>query len=170
MRTSRPLVADHSPAQGAGVANVASALSRLADKQPLPTAATAGLPASTGLGSLEASRGGEHVADPANGVELVGEYDALGSPWNAAAWVTAEDAGTTWVKGSWNNRTWAGTKWDKKQLQGAQWTGTSWSGAPWADHTWSDAQWEARTWRGNSWRARTWRAETWSARTWRSND
>ena len=51
------------------------------------------------LGSLEASRGGEHVLDPMNGVELSGEVDALGSPWNPGAWTAAQNTGTTWVNG-----------------------------------------------------------------------
>ena len=38
---------------------------------------------SSGLGTLEATRAGEHVVDPETGDALVGEVDALGSPWNA---------------------------------------------------------------------------------------
>jgi serine protease AprX len=169
MATARPLAADRSEVQGAGVTDVAAALALLDGKRPVPTAASATLPASSGLGSLEASRGGDHVMDPTSGAILDGEYDALGTPWQPRSWVADQGAGTTWVKGTYNGRTWTGHKWEKRRLQTAAWTGTSWSGMPWSQHTWSDDAWEARSWRGRSWRARSWRADTWSARSWRGD-
>ena len=80
MSTARPLAADRSAVQGAGVVDVTAALDHLEAKRALPVAASATLPRSTGLGSLEASRGGEHVLDPTTGAVLTGEVDALGRP------------------------------------------------------------------------------------------
>ncbi len=116
MGTARPL-ATANPAQGAGVTDVGRAVALVKAKQ-VPTVSASSVPSSTGLGSLEASRGGEHVVDPQTGLALTGEVDALGSPWNAASWVKAEGTDSTWVKGAWNGRTWTGTKWDKRAAPG----------------------------------------------------
>jgi serine protease AprX len=164
VRTARRLNSDAS--QGAGVTQVGKAVSTVLSGTPvlaLPTVAAT----STGRGTLEASRGGEHVIDPQNGTLLQGETDALGSPWSSATWASAEAASRAWVNGDWNGRTWTGSTWVNNQLQAAPWTGTSWSGIPWSAHTWSDSQWEARSWRGVDWKARSWREESWSARSWR---
>jgi len=165
MQTATPL-AGSNPAQGRGVTNIGAAVSLVKSKVALPSS-TSALPWSTGLGSLEASRGGEHVVDPETGDPLVGEVDALGSPWRPISWVTAQAKGSSWVNGIWNARTWTGTKWAKKQLQGATWTGSSWSGLPWAAHTWAVDQFQARSWRGDNWEARSWRGDSWVARSWR---
>ena len=125
---------------------------------------------STGLGSLEATRAGEHVVDPETGDALVGEFDALGSPWNARAWMTAQAKDSSWIGGAWNGRTWTGTTWVDKKLQAAKWTGRSWNGRPWSAYAFSDDQWEARSWRGDDWAARSWREASWLARSWRGGD
>ena len=167
MQTATPLLTG-GPVQGRGVADVGTATTVVKAGLLLPTL-NRSLPDSTGLGSLEASRGGEHVVDPETGTPLAGEVDALGSPWLAAAWVKAQDAGTAWVGGAWNGQTWTGTKWDKRQLQGVAWTGSSWSGVPWAAHAWPTDSFQARSWRGDSWKARSWRGDSWKARSWRGN-
>ena len=164
--TARPLSTPN-PAQGAGVTAVGRAVALVKAKQVPVVSASAG-PSSTGLGSLEASRGGEHVVDPETGDPLIGEVDALGSTWNPAPWVRAQASDSAWVKGAWNGRTWTGTKWDKRQLQAVQWTGASWSGKAWASHAWSTDDFQARSWRGDSWKARSWREESWAARSWRA--
>ena len=165
-QSARPLTLNRSPAQGAGVTDVGAAVTLVKSRLGLPTL-RASYPASSGLGSLEASRGGEHVLDPMNGVELSGEVDALGSPWNPRAWTAAQNTGTTWVNGAWNGRTWTGTAWQDGKVLAAPWTGASWSGLPWVDHVWSDDWWEARSWRGDGWEARSWREDSWEARSWR---
>ncbi len=166
MRTARPL-GHADPAQGAGVTDVAAALA-LVESKATVAAAPNGHPASTGLGSLEASRGGEHVVDPGTGIALTGEVDALGSPWNAPAWVAAQQQGATWSKGVRNGRAWTGERWKDKRVLAVRWTGDSWNGKSWAEQGWSDDVWQARSWRGDSWKARSWREESWKARSWRS--
>ena len=163
MSTADPLTANPGPVMGAGVTDLPAALTATA---PSATAAAV-LPDSTGTGSLEASRGGEHVLDPESGAVLSGEVDALGTPWDGAAWVAASTRGTSWSDGSWNGDVWTGKGWDKNSWRAVGWTGTSWSGVAWSKHQWSDAQWEARGWRGRGWEARGWRGDEWEARSWR---
>ena len=164
--TARPLALDRDPAQGAGVTDVGAAVRAIKAKLPLITK-SASRQTSDGSGTLEASRGGEHVVDPSTGDVLEGEVDALGGVWNPARWAAAESTGTTWTKGSFNGRLWTGTKWDKHRLQAASWVGDSWGSVRWEKHTWSEDQWAARSWRGDNWKARSWREASWSARSWR---
>jgi serine protease AprX len=162
--TADPLAANPDPAMGAGVTDLPEALAAAVPS----TKAAAALPDSTGTGSLEASRGGEHVVDPTSGVVLSGEVDALGSPWSGTAWAAASAKGTSWSGGTWNGRTWTGKVWVKGDYAAAAWTGYSFDGSLWSDHTWSDSAWEARGWRNDGWEARSWREESWTARGWRS--
>ena len=163
MSTADPLTASPDPAMGAGVTDLPAALTAAVPS----TTAAAELPDSTGTGSLEASRGGEHVVDPISGDVLSGEVVAIGSPWDGAAWAAASTKGTSWSGGAWNGDVWTGKGWDKDEWRAAGWTGTSWSGVAWSKHSWPEAQWEARGWRGKGWEARGWRGEDWKARGWR---
>ncbi len=164
--TARPLAADRNPAQGAGVTDVGAAVRILKAKLPV-LATSASKEKSDGSGTLEATRGGEHVIDPTTGDVLEGEVDALGGVWSPARWTAAQSRGTTWTKGAYNGRPWTGTKWDKNRLQAIAWVGDSWGSVRWEQHTWSEDQWAARSWRGSNWKARSWREASWSARSWR---
>jgi serine protease AprX len=173
--TADPLPRHPNPAMGAGVVDIDAALALLNPKALLgSTSQLLGRPSapdSTGTGSLEASRGGEHVVDPMTGDALTGELDAQGNPWNAAAWAQASTDGTAWGKGGvWNGHLWATDKWKDREVQPAVWTGSSWSGLPWTAHSWSDAAWQSRSWREDSWQSRSWREESWQSRSWRSID
>jgi serine protease AprX len=161
--TADPLVANPDPAMGAGVTDLVAALTASVPS----TRMDAQLPDSTGSGSLEVSRGGEHVLDPDTGDVLSGEVTALGSPWDGAAWSAASANGTSWSGGAWNGDVWTGKGWDKGDWRAAGWSGNSWSGVAWSRHPWSDSKWEARSWRDNGWKARSWREASWVARSWR---
>jgi serine protease AprX len=163
--TADPLVAHPQPAMGAGVSDPVAALVAAVPS----TSAAARLAGSTGTGSLEASRGGEHVLDPGSGDVLAGEVDAMGSAWDGAAWAAASTKGTSWSGGSWNDRTWTGKGWKKDDYAPTDWTGSSFDGRTWDAHTWSDSAWEARGWRNHGWEARSWRQESWEARGWRED-
>jgi serine protease AprX len=165
--TARPLPGGN-PAQGSGVVDIVAAATA-AVPSASAVAGAAGAVWSTGSGSLEESRGGEHVVDPDTGVALTGEVDALGASWDAAGWYAASDAGSSWKKGVWNGRAWAGDKFEKKAWKLTSWSGDSWGGVPWSNRGQSEGQWEARSWRGNSWEARSWRADSWRARSWRGD-
>ncbi len=163
MRTSRPLA---TAPQGAGVTDVSAALQAL-DSKVAPTGDQSRLPRSSGLGSLEASRGGDHVFDPDTGTMLEGEVDALGTAWDPSQWVGAQSQDRAWNKGTYNGRAWTGDKWKDDRLGAVLWDGTSWSGRPWNRHAWSDSDWDGRSWRNNDWRGRSWREESWRGRSWR---
>ncbi len=153
MRTARPLAA--LPA-GPRVSDVSAALARARRGTPRAGDQT-DLPQASGLGTLEASRGGERVLDPDTGVVLTGELDALGAPWDARGWVAAQEGQGTWHDGTWNGRRWAGTTWTGDRIDAATWSGQSWSGQPWSEHVWSESGWEGRSWRAASWLGRSWR-------------
>ncbi len=65
--------------------------------------------ASTGLGSLEKSRGSAHVYDSTSGAVLTGEKDIFGQPWNAVAWSLASRSQTSWRNGTFNGTVWTGS-------------------------------------------------------------
>ena len=105
--------------------------------------------ASTGVGSLELSRGTDHVAD--DGVILAGEQDIFGHVFDAAAMAVLEAAGNSWSGGVWNGNTWSGDAWS-----GNSWSGNSWSGNSWSGNSWSGNSWSGNSWSGNSWSTGGW--------------
>jgi serine protease AprX len=92
---------------------------------------------STGGGSLEAARGGEHVIDPTTGIVLSGEVDAQGAPWSGGAWASMSGNKKAWDKGAWNGQDWTGDKFEKR----------NWKFVPWAARSWREDSWSARSWR-----------------------
>ena len=123
-------------------------------------------PVSTGHGSLEAARGGSHVADPETGVELTGEQDIFGQPWDGRSWSQAAWEGRSWSGGTWNGSSWSGSSWSGRSWSGRSWSGSSWSGRSWSGRSWSDAMWSGRSWSGRSWSGRSWSDALWSGRSW----
>jgi serine protease AprX len=119
--TATQLSGQSANAQGNGELNLSAALTAV------PSTVPQSYTKSTGTGSLEAARGGSHVADPATGVELTGEQDIMGHEWTPSTWAPAASAGTTWSGGVWNGTTWSGTTW----------SGTTWSGTTWSNDTWA---------------------------------
>ncbi|MGI5245715.1 S8 family serine peptidase [Dactylosporangium sp. CA-139066] len=156
--------------RGAGELNIKKAI-----EAPTPTvaASTQNWVASTGTGTLEASRGTAHVADPVSGTMLTGEKDIMGKTWNGTTWATAASAGTAWTGGTWNGSTWTGTTLNSgssgKSWASVAWTGTNWDGHTWSGRTWSGATWDGRTWSGRTWSGNTWSGRTWSGSYWSSS-
>ncbi len=103
-----------SAGRGAGELDVLRALTTATPR----TAQT--LPASTGLGSLEAARGSQHVA--MDDAELRGEAHVLGS-FDARTWAPRSAAFSAWSGG-----TWAGSDWTSGCWCSDSWTGKSWTG------------------------------------------
>jgi serine protease AprX len=114
---------------GSGLLDVAKAATTATPQ------ATQNWPMSTGLGSLEASRGSAHLL--INGTVLQGEVTILGTPWNGASWAGASWAGASWAGASWAGASWAGASWAGASWAGASWAGASWAGASWAVATWA---------------------------------
>lgn len=153
-----------SQAQGAGEIN----LTQLATKTP--GAYSQRFTNGTGAGSIEASRGSDHVSS--DGVTpLTGEQDIFGAPFNAAAVAASGASGTSWVGGSWNGRSWSGDGWSGRSWSGRSWSGNdwagrSWSGRSWSGRSWSAGGWSAGTWSGGSWSGASWSGATWSGGSW----
>ncbi len=145
--------------KGNGVVDLTAAM--VADVEKAGKAA----PVATGLGSLEASRGTDHVT--IDGKSLVGETTVTGAKWKPSAWVKASEAGTAW-KGAddWSGSTWSGSTWSGSTWSGSTWSGSTWSGSTWSGSTWSGSTWSGSTWSGSTWSGSTWSGSTWSGSTW----
>ncbi len=119
----------------------------------------------TGLGSLEAARGTDHV--DINGEPLTGEITANGAEWDPAGWVAASESGSTWSgTDDWSGSTWSGSTWSGSTWSGSTWSGSTWSGSTWSGSTWSGSTWSGSTWSGSTWSGSTWSGSTWSGSTW----
>ena len=155
-------------AQGAGIINMKAAVSAPASSYTVSASAQS-FTRSTGLGSLDESRGTARMAD--EGVELRGEIDIMGTPWDANTWAKNALGEVTWVGGLWNGVEWSGDGWTGSSWAGRTWSGRTWSGRTWSGRTWSSIDysgrtWSGRTWSGEEWAGRTWSGRTWSGRTW----
>jgi len=162
-RTADPLEQNPAPAMGAGVIDIKKAIE--ANPPGLLRSAQT-FPVSTGLGTLEASRGGDHVVDPENGAMLIGETDALGNAWDGRSWSGRSWSGTAWTGGMWNGADWTGDGWTGRSWSGDAWEGRSWSGRSWSGIDWQGRSWSADSWNGRSWSGRSWSGRSWSARSW----
>jgi serine protease AprX len=114
---------------------------------------------STGTGSLEASRGSDHLTS--NGVVLQGEEDIFGKPFDSAAMADLEAADSSWSGGIWNGSTWTGSSWSGSSWSGSSWSGSSWSGSSWSGSSWSGSSWSGSSWSGNSWSGDQWLGASW---------
>jgi serine protease AprX len=140
--------------QGRGLIDLAAAMTRGA-----PATTQTWAPA-TGLGTLEASRGTDHVGIAPD--LLIGEYAVTGAKWVPSTWVKASEAGTTWS----GTDTWSGDRWPETDWTGSSWSGSTWSGSTWSGSTWSGSTWSGSTWSGSTWSGSTWSGSTWSGSTW----
>jgi Subtilase family len=153
-----------SPAcQGAGMLD----MGELKDR-PTPDAVQ-NHPVSTGLGSLDAARGSARVSD--DGVDLEGEIDIFGNPWDAKSWSAKSWSGTSWNGGTWNGKSWSGSSWSGKSWSGKSWSATewqqdSWSGSGWLDDSWHGFWWSGKSWSGKSWSGKSWSGKSWSSKSW----
>jgi subtilase family protein len=121
-------------------------------------------PPSTGLGTLQASRGlGRLVKD---NVPLEGEKDIFGAPFNAAKMAALEAAGNSWTGGRWNGSVWAGNEWAGNSWQSVGWAGNEWSGNEWSGNEWSGNEWSGNEWSGNEWSGNEWSGNEWSGNEW----
>ncbi len=118
----------------------------------------------TGTGSLEASRGSDHIS--MNGVVLQGEQDIFGQPFNSAAMAALEAAGHSWSGGNWNGSSWSGSSWSGSSWSGSSWSGSSWSGSSWSGSSWSGSSWSGSSWSGSSWSGSSWSGSSWSGSSW----
>ncbi|RZS91054.1 serine protease AprX [Motilibacter rhizosphaerae] len=141
---------------GLGVPNA----DKMLGYKPNPLAVQAGV--ASGLGSLDAARGGSYVTDGVS--TLTGEVDIFGRPWNPGAWALATGTGTAWSGGSWLGTTFTGG------ALGADgnWTQAAWTATDWNSRSWRDSGWDSRSWRDSGWDSRSWRDSDWTSLSWRS--
>jgi hypothetical protein len=151
MDTASPLPKADSVSQGEGLINLHRA--REASTSTL-TGASQSWARSTGLGSLNLSRGSVRVEDA--DVLLQGEQDIFGQSWDGEVWTANSWDGTTWSEGTWQGRTWSGNCWCDSSWSGRTWSGAAWTGAAWSGRTWSGRTWSGRTWSAGGWSSGTW--------------
>src|SRR3954454_15087475 len=161
--TAVPLPQATAQDRGAGLVNVFAAGTAVLGTSPQAWTK------STGLGTLEASRGTKHVGS--NGTDLTGEQDIIGAAWRPSVWAPASASGATWTGGSWNGTVWAGscwcgTSWATSTWASAAWTGTDWSGQYWSGQYWSGQHWSGQYWSGSGWSGQYWSGQHWSGSTW----
>jgi serine protease AprX len=119
---------------------------------------------SDGTGSLEASRGVDHVT--LDGVVLRGEQDIFGHPFDSVAMAALEALGHSWSGGTWNGNSWSGSSWSGSSWSGNSWSGNSWSGNSWSGSSWSGISWSGNSWSGSSWSGNSWSGNSWSGDSW----
>jgi serine protease AprX len=165
--TAMPLADKTANQQGTGRVRLAPALT--ADAGP----AYSQNPTATGLGSLEAARGGYNVYAYCNDVETLiqGEIDVMCEAWDPKPWVGSSWRGDAWTGSSWRGAEWTGSSWRGLDWSSATWDGSSWrdgtwTGSSWRSHAWTGSTWEGSSWRGSSWRGSSWRGSSWRSSTW----
>jgi serine protease AprX len=148
--------------QGAGMIDLRAAL-----KAPTAPAEQTWAP-STGTGSLEKARGGQHLVH--DGVALKGERDIFGRRFRSASMASAASAGTSWTGGTWNRSAWTGSEWSGSEWSASEWSGSSWSGSEWSASEWSASEWSGSSWSASEWSASEWSASEWSASEWSASE
>ena len=129
---ARPLPAADSRAQGSGLVDMHTMTPPTASGRQSWTP-------STGLGSLEKSRGDVHVVR--DGVTVTGEQDVHGAPFTSATRARDSESGRSWADGTWNGKSWSGSSWAGSSWSGSSWAGSSWAGSSWAGSSWADNSW-----------------------------
>jgi serine protease AprX len=161
LMSAQGLVGFSSRRAGAGVVDLRATLTMPTQYVP---AKWSTIPWSTGTGSLESSRGSDHLT--ADGVVLSGEQDIFGHDFNAPAMAVLEAAGSSWSGGTWNGSSWSGSSWSDGSWSGSSWSGIRWSGSSWSGSSWSDSSWSGIRWSGSSWSGSSWSGSSWSGSSW----
>ena len=143
--TAQKYLSKQDDGAGSGVIDVAAAVKASLKGRYASRPANQQLQPSTGLGSLEQSRGTFHVYADLNGdgvPELVtGEVDVMGTTWDAGSW-----AARSWTAGAWGDTTWS-----TYTAETPGWTDTTWSGRSWTGTTWDGRSWDGRSWSAAGW-------------------
>ncbi len=169
--TAAPVAGASAVDQGAGELDLRAALAAVQpaeDGSIAVAGATQTAPAATGVGSLEAARGGSHLTDPGNAAVLAGEVDVQGQPFVGASWDAASVAGTSWSGGVWNSARWSGDGWTSARWSSARWSDASWSSARWSDASWDSARWSDGSWSSARWSSARWSDASWTSARWSS--
>ena len=163
MATATPVPGAEQLAQGRGRIQVADAVA--APSTPAVQARPA-----TGLGSIEASRGPQHVVADCGGTptEIRGEIDVRCQPWDAAGW-----AGSRWTGEAWTGAEWTGSAWNGIAWKGSAWADATWTGIAWKGGAWTGGSWQGSAWNGagtSAWTGIAWKEAAWTGIAWKSSD
>ena len=162
------------PGAGAGLVDARAAVEAVRRGTFETRPANQGLRRSTGLGSLEASRGSQHAYTDLDGdgatEPIVGELDALGRAWDAAAWTA-----TPWTRPTWSRSPWSRLAAETPGWEVRRWDGDTWAGISQPAGPWSVKHWGARFWNefGDvqfTWLVKHWGADSWEIEHWGSAD
>jgi serine protease AprX len=137
--SAQPIPAATAAQQGAGALDLAKA-----KDTATPADVKQSFAVSTGIGSIEASRGSVHVT--VNGRVVSGEIDVRGKSFDVRTWAAGLRNGLNWNGMTWSGMTWSGMTWS-----GMTWSGMTWSGMTWSGMTWSGMTWSGMTWSGMTW-------------------
>jgi serine protease AprX len=120
---------------------------------------------STGLGSLDRSRGTFRVLSPGGDV-LRGEVTFTGGAFDSATWAEASAAGRAWSDPTWSGASWTSSAWSGSSWSNSSWSNSSWSGASWTNSSWSNSSWSGASWTNSSWSNSSWSNSSWSNSSW----
>lgn len=174
--TATTLANEKPEAQGAGQLNLANARSAKVTKtvdgylgglDPLRNAyetQVGGSIWSDGRGSIEEARGTHHLEH--DGVELRGDMDIFGAPYDSTALAILREKASSWSGGYWNGNEWTASSWSASSWSASSWSASSWSASSWSASSWSASSWSASSWSASSWSASSWSASSWSASSW----
>jgi serine protease AprX len=166
--TANPMGTTSANTQGAGRVRLDAALTASAANAPAQAT-----PA-TGLGSLEASRGGRNVQTDCNNdgtIDVIrGEITVHCMPWVPQDWTGTSWTGTSWTGTSWTGTSWTGTSWTGTSWTGTSWTGTSWTGGTWTGTSWTGTSWTGTSWTGTSWTGTSWTGTSWTGTSWTTGE
>jgi serine protease AprX len=160
--TASPISGYSANNQGSGRVNMVAALA--AD----PGAAVQQSPSSSGLGSIEGARGGQHVQTTCNGATTViqGEIDVRCEPWDGSAWTGSAWTGSAWTGSAWTGSAWTGSAWTGSAWTNASWTGSAWTGGKWNAGSWQGSAWTGSAWTGSAWTGSAWTGSAWTGSAW----
>ena len=180
MDTAQPIPGVSTECQGAGLIDL-----KIARDAKVPPRASQNHPSADGSGSIEATRGSDHIEF--DGVVLTGEQDIMGSAWDGYAQTVTVcreekvkgkvttvcsdemvNLDTLWDGGNFNGTSWSGTSWSGLSWSGTSWSGLSWSGLSWSGLSWSGKTWNGLSWSGLSWSGTSWSGTSWSGKNWTS--
>jgi serine protease AprX len=138
--TARRSASDDPQAVGAGLLDVTAARTA-----PLGYA-NVGLQRSSGMGSLDASRGTVELmtTDP-TGTLLSGLTTAQLLVWDPIGYTTGD-----WNGYSWHTSQWYGYSWHATQWYGYSWHGYSWHGSTMNGQS-DESSWYGYSWHGSAW-------------------
>ena len=172
-RSGAPLPNHPATTQGSGRVRLGIARS-LAVTSPGPASWQSST--ASGLGSIEASRGGVNVetdCEPDGTIDTIrGEIDVrceawvpqqwTGSRWTGEAWTGVEWTGSRWTGSRWTGSSWADALWDGSRWTGGEWLGSRWTGSAWTGSSWTGSRWTGSRWTGSRWTGSRWTGTDWT--------